>query len=108
LAYKLLTIRTKRGDPFRINLWDEESEVMTKGIDTAEIISNDCGLDKELLDRARQERTLILKADPASRKVQFMAHGVKEIRCSRCSQIRPIASAEQSEEGWICEDCLPR
>ncbi len=80
---------------------------MKEEANTAEILGNDCGLDKELLDRARQERTLLLKADPASRKAQFMAHGVKEIRCTRCSRIRPIAGAEQSEDGWLCEDCLP-
>jgi hypothetical protein len=81
---------------------------MTKGIDTPDIFDNDCGLDKELLDRARQKRMSIVKADPASRKEQFIAHGAKEIRCTLCSQIRPIATAEQSEKGWICEDCLPR
>ena len=82
---------------------------MTRGRNTAEILDNDGGLDDmELWDGECQERTLILKAEPASRKVQLMARGVKEIRCTRCGQIRPIAGAEQSEEGWICEDCLPR
>jgi hypothetical protein len=82
---------------------------MKKGRNTAEILGNDGGLDDmELSDGECRERTLIPKAEPASRKVQFMASGVKEIRCTRCGQIRPIAGAEQSEEGWICEDCLPR
>ena len=35
-----------------------------------------------------------------------MAHGVKEIRCSCCDGIKPLAGAEDSEEGWICEDCM--
>jgi len=82
---------------------------MKKGRDMTEILGNDGGLDDmEVSDRECQERTLISKAEPSSRKVQFMARGAKEIRCTRCSQIRPIAGAEQSEEGWICEDCLPR
>ena len=82
---------------------------MTKGRNTAEILGDDDWLDDmELSDRECQERTLILKAEPASRKVQLMARGVREIRCTRCHQIRSIAGAEQSEEGWICEDCLPR
>ena len=82
---------------------------MKKGRNTAEILGNDDWLDDmELSDGGRQERTLILKAEPPSRKVQLMAHGVKEIRCTCCGRIRPIAGAEESEEGWICEDCLPR
>ena len=82
---------------------------MKKGRNTAEILGNDGGLDdSELLDGECRERTLILKTEPAWRKVHLMARGAKEIRCTRCSQIRPIAGAEQSEEGWICEDCLPR
>ncbi len=81
---------------------------MKKGRNTAEILGNDDWLDDmELSDGECQERTLLLKAEPASRKVQLMAHGVKEIRCTRCRQIRPIAGAEQSEEGWICDECLP-
>ena len=81
---------------------------MKKERDTAEILGSDDGFDDiELSEDGGHERTLILKAEPSSRKVQFMARGVKEIRCTRCSQIRPIAGAEQSEEGWICEDCLP-
>jgi hypothetical protein len=81
---------------------------MKRGRNTAEILDNDGGLDDmELSDGECQERTLILKAEPTSRKVQFMARGVKEIRCTCCAQIRPIADAEQSEEGWMCEDCLP-
>jgi hypothetical protein len=80
---------------------------MTKERDTAEILGNDGGLDDmELSDGEHQERTLLLKAEPAWRKVHLMARGAKEIRCGRCGQIRPIASAQQSEEGWICEDCL--
>jgi hypothetical protein len=82
---------------------------MTKGRDTAEVLGDDGGLyDVELSDGERQERTLPLKGEPTWRKVHLMARGVKEIRCDRCGQIRPIAGAEQSEEGWMCEDCLPR
>ena len=82
---------------------------MKKGRNTAEILRDDDWLDDmELWEGGRQERTLILKAEPPSRKVQFMAHGVKEIRCTCCGRIRPIAGAEEAEEGWVCEDCLPR
>ena len=88
---------------------NKESDVMKKGRNTAEILGDDDWLDDmELWEGARQERTLILKAEPPSRKVQLMAHGVKEIRCTCCGRIKPIAGAEESEEGWICEDCLPR
>ena len=88
---------------------NKESDVMKKGRNTAEILGDDDWLDDmELWEGGRQERTLILKAEPPSRKVQLMAHGVKEIRCTCCGRIKPIAGAEESEEGWICEDCLPR
>jgi hypothetical protein len=81
---------------------------MKKGRNTAEVLDDDGGLDdNELPEGGCQERTLILKAKPPSRKVQLMAHGVKEIRCACCYQIRPIAGAEECEEGWICEGCLP-
>jgi hypothetical protein len=103
-------LKRKKGRvPFGSICKKKESDVMKKGRNTAEILDNDGELDDtELSDGESQERTLTLKAEPASRKVQFMARGVKEIRCTRCSQIRPIVGAEQSEEGWICEDCLPR
>jgi hypothetical protein len=82
---------------------------MKKERNTAEILSDDDWLDDlELSDGEYQERTLILKAEPPSRKVQLMAHGVKEIRCTCCGRVRPIAGAEESEEGWVCGDCLPR
>jgi hypothetical protein len=85
-----------------------ESDVMKKERNITEILGNDGGLDDmELSDGEGQEKTLVLKEDPAWRKVHLMARGVKEIRCTRCVQIRPIAGAEQSEEGWICGDCLP-
>jgi hypothetical protein len=81
---------------------------MKKGRNTAENLGSDCELDDiELLDVEYQERTLILKAAPPSRRAQLMAHGVKEIRCTCCDRIRPLAGAEESEEGWICEDCVP-
>jgi hypothetical protein len=82
---------------------------MKNGGNTAEIFDNDDVLDDmETFDEECQERTLILKAEPPSRKAQLMAHGVKEMRCICCGQIRPIAGAEDSEDGWICEECVPR
>jgi hypothetical protein len=84
------------------------NEVMKKGRNTAENLDNDDMLDdRELLDNAYQERTLVLKAAPPSRRAQLIAHGAIEIRCLSCRQIRPLAGAEESEEGWICEYCLP-
>ena len=82
---------------------------MKKGRNTAKILGSDCELDDiELSDGGGQERTLILKAVPRSKRVQLIEQGAKEIRCICCHQIRPpLAGAEESEEGWICEDCVP-
>lgn len=81
---------------------------MKKGRNTAENLSSDCEPDDiELSDGEYQERRLILKAAPPSMKAQLMAHGVQEIRCTCCNRIRPLAGAEESEEGWICEECVP-
>ena len=80
---------------------------MAKGKNTAEILDrDDLPDDIELADNQYEERTLILKAAPPSRRAQLMAHGAIEIRCLRCSQIKPLAKAEESEEGWICKDCM--
>ena len=84
---------------------------MKKKRDTAEILGSDDKLDKlddiELSEDGGHERTLILKAAPRSRRVQLIAQGAKLIRCIGCHQIRPLAEAVESEEGWICEDCIP-
>jgi hypothetical protein len=81
---------------------------MKNGRNTAEILDNDDELDDiGPLDRECQEMRLILKKELPSWKAKLMAHGVKEIRCTHCGQIRPIDGAEESEAGWICEDCLP-
>ncbi len=80
---------------------------MTKGKNTAEVLDSDDELDGiELSDNQYQERTLILKSAPPSRRAQLIAHGAIEIRCVRCSQIKPLAKAEESDEGWICGDCM--
>ena len=80
------------------------SKVMKKGRNTAEVFGdNDELTDRELSDGGYPERTLVLKAEPPSRRLQLIAHGAKEIRCIRCDKIRPLARAEESEEGWICE-----
>ena len=60
----------------------------------------------ELSDEECQDRTLVLGKEPLPRKVMLIAAGVKEIRCICCFRIRPIAYAEEFNEGWICEDCL--
>jgi hypothetical protein len=82
---------------------------MKKGRNTAEILDSDGELDDiELAEDGGHDRTLILKAAPRSRRVQLIAQGAKEIRCTDCCQIKPLAGAEESEEGWICEDCIRR
>jgi hypothetical protein len=82
---------------------------MAKGRNTAEILDNDDELhDIDLADNQYQERTLILKAAPPSRRAQLLAHGAIEIRCLCCSQIRPLAGAEEFEEGWVCKACVPK
>jgi hypothetical protein len=81
---------------------------MAKGRNTAEVLDNENDLDGiDLSDNQYQERTLILKAAPPSRRAQLIAHGAIEIRCVCCGQIRSLAKAEESEEGWVCEDCVP-
>ncbi len=79
---------------------------MKKGRNTAEVLGSGELDDIELPDDGWQERTLILKAAPPSRRTQLMAHGAVEIRCAHCGQIKSLARAEESGEGWICEDCM--
>jgi hypothetical protein len=80
---------------------------MKKGRNAAEILDSNDEFDTiEPLDDERQEKTLILKAAPPSIKAQLIAHGAIEIRCGRCNQIKPLAKAEESDEGWICGDCV--
>ncbi len=81
---------------------------MKKERNTAEILGSDNGLDdRELWELGGYDRTLILKAEPPSRRVKLIAQGAKSIRCICCRRIRPLAVAEESEEGWICRDCIP-
>ena len=80
---------------------------MKKGRNTAEILDSDDELhDMELADSQYQERTLVLKAAPPSRRAQLIAHGAIEIRCVQCGRIRSLAKAEEFDEGWICGDCV--
>ncbi|WP_028893356.1 hypothetical protein [Syntrophorhabdus aromaticivorans] len=81
---------------------------MKKARNTAEILGSDSAYDDvELYEGGGEERTLILKTAPRSRRIQLMAQGAKEMRCVCCNRIKPLAGAEESEEGWICEDCVP-
>ena len=80
---------------------------MTKGRNTAEILDSNGEIDDiELPEGGDQGRILILKAVPRSRRVQLIAQGAKEIRCICCDQVRPLAGAVESEEGWVCENCV--
>lgn len=79
---------------------------MKKGRNTAEKFEDYDDL--ELLEEefeSEGDRTLVLKAAPPSRRVQLLAHGATDVRCSWCQEVRPLESAQDSEEGWICEDC---
>ncbi len=83
---------------------------MKKGKNTAEILDNEefeQDDDIELSESGYEDRTLVLKAAPPSRKAQLLALGVQEIRCSCCNRIMPLAGAEDGEEGWLCEKCVP-
>jgi LSD1 subclass zinc finger protein len=81
---------------------------MKKARNTAEILGSDDELDyMELPEGEGQERTLVLKVEPRPRRIQLMAQGAKEIRCICCHRIRPLAGAEECDEGWICEECVP-
>ncbi len=78
---------------------------MKKGRNTAEILGSDEEFDDlELSEDGGREETLILKA-PRPLRVQLIKQGAREIRCACCYQIRPLARAEESEGGWVCEDC---
>lgn len=82
---------------------------MKKGKNTAESFGSDDRFDDiELSEGECQERTLVLKAVPRSRRIQLIAQGAKEIRCTCCDQIRPLAGAEESEGGWVCEYCVDK
>lgn len=80
---------------------------MKKGRNTAEVMGSYDEFDTiELTESVGAERKLILKAAPRSRKGELIAKGAKEIRCIYCHQIKSLAGAEESEGGWICEDCV--
>jgi hypothetical protein len=80
---------------------------MTKGKNTAKILGSNSELDDiELSESGDQARIPILKAAPRSRRVQLIAQGAKEMRCICCDQIRSLAGAVESEDGWVCEDCV--
>jgi hypothetical protein len=92
---------------FLVDTLQERSDIMKKGRNTAEILGNDDGSeDIGHFDSENQERTLILKAAPRSRRLQLIEQGAKEMRCTFCDQIKPLAGAEESEDGWVCEDCV--
>jgi hypothetical protein len=80
---------------------------MKKGKNTAEIIGDYDFDEFELVEGDSKDRTLILKTAPRSRRVQLIAQGAREVRCFYCDQIRPLAGAEEYDEGWLCEYCIP-
>lgn len=79
---------------------------MKEGRNTAEIFDRNGEYDDiEKSEDGGNERTLVLKTVPRSRRGALIAKGAQEIRCICCRQIRPLARAEDSEEGWVCEEC---
>lgn len=79
---------------------------MRKGKNTAEIYGSDDEFDDlESLESNGEERTLVLKKPPRSRRVQLLAQGAKEIRCIICHQIKALNDAEEFDEGWVCQEC---
>ena len=81
---------------------------MKKGRNTARIFDHDDELDYRDVpeDDRWQEKRLIIKSEPPSRRVHLIALGAIEMRCISCDEIKPLARAEESGDGWICEDCL--
>jgi hypothetical protein len=63
-------------------------------------------LEWEPEDTERLDGILILKKEPLSRKTKLIEAGVKEVRCVWCLRIKPIATAEEIGDGWLCEGCL--
>jgi hypothetical protein len=61
--------------------------------------------DMEPPDEKQADR-VILKKEPLPRKTMLLEAGVKEVRCIWCIRIKPLATAEELGDGWICEDCL--
>lgn len=62
--------------------------------------------DAEPFEPERMEGVLVLKKEPLPRKAKLIEAGVKEVRCIWCMRIKPIATAEELGDGWICEECL--
>jgi len=60
----------------------------------------------EGIEPVETDRVVVLRKGPPPRKEQLMHAGVKEIRCSCCVRVQPIAEAEEFGEGWICGECL--
>jgi len=52
------------------------------------------------------DRVVALKKEPLSRKTMLMEAGAKEVRCIWCIRVKPLTTAEEVGDGWICEDCL--
>ena len=59
-----------------------------------------------LMQEEYADRVVALKKEPLSRKIMLMEAGAKEVRCIWCIRVKPLATAEEVGDGWICEDCL--
>ncbi len=52
------------------------------------------------------DRVVVLEKEPLSRKTMLIEAGAKEVRCTWCIRVKPLATAEEVGDGWLCEDCL--
>lgn len=82
-------------------------DIMGRKANAAKGQEEEWDLEEEPADQTCRDRTLVLRKEPLPWKVQLMHAGVKEIRCTCCSRVKPIAGAREVDEGWLCEDCVP-
>jgi hypothetical protein len=62
--------------------------------------------DTAVFDQENAERVVVLQKEPLQRKAMLIHAGVKDVRCLWCLRIKPLATAEELGDGWICETCL--
>jgi hypothetical protein len=80
---------------------------MEKKDNDVEPVGSECGIeDTESFQEEYTDRIVVLKREPLPRKLKLMDAGVRDIRCIWCVRIKPIATAEDLGDGWVCEDCL--
>lgn len=79
---------------------------MGRKVNTAKALVERWEVEESRTPEREEKRSLTLRKEPLSRKLQLMEAGVREIRCISCMRIGAIAGAEELDEGWVCGDCL--